>query len=159
MATALELAALGPASLLLTFRCTARCLRRGVVCNVCTGWQAACAQRLHTTVSALMPPPCSNYILFGLSVGTVSLIAERLKHKDVAAASHALSVSLFLAAASGERGRGQQGGAACLCLPAHLCKYPARLPVQLTHPHLRLLPPQAWSWACCSCRRGRSCCA
>ena len=62
MSDALQLAALGPASLLLTF---------------------------------------SNYILFGLSVGTVSLIATALKAKDTEAASRALSSSLFLAACGG----------------------------------------------------------
>jgi Na+-driven multidrug efflux pump len=62
MSDAVQLAALGPSSLLLTF---------------------------------------SNYILFGLSVGTVSLIAERLKDQDVAAAAQALSSSLFLAATGG----------------------------------------------------------
>ncbi|KAI7844559.1 hypothetical protein COHA_001917 [Chlorella ohadii] len=62
MASSLELAALGPASLLLTF---------------------------------------SNYILFALSVGTVSLIAERLKQQDTEAAGRTLSGSLFLAAMGG----------------------------------------------------------
>lgn len=63
MATAVELAALGPASLLLTF---------------------------------------ASYIFFGLSIGTVSLVAERLKVDDTPGASHALSTSLFLGAAAGE---------------------------------------------------------
>jgi Na+-driven multidrug efflux pump len=62
MSNAVQLAALGPSSLLLMF---------------------------------------SNYILFGLSVGTVSLVAEALKDKDTAAASTALSSSLFLAATGG----------------------------------------------------------
>lgn len=62
MADALQLAALGPASLLLTF---------------------------------------SNYILMSLSVGTVSLVAERLQRNDARAAATALSSSLALAAAGG----------------------------------------------------------
>lgn len=62
MADALQLAALGPASLLLTF---------------------------------------SNYVLMSLSVGTVSLVAERLQRHDTAAAATALSSSLALAAAGG----------------------------------------------------------
>ncbi|PSC76204.1 armadillo repeat-containing 8-like isoform B [Micractinium conductrix] len=62
MSDELQLAALGPASLLLTF---------------------------------------SNYILFGLSVGTVSLVAERLQRRDLPAASVALASSLFLAAVGG----------------------------------------------------------
>lgn len=62
MASAPELAALGPSSLLLTF---------------------------------------ASYILFGLSIGTVSLLSERLKARDEAGAARTLSTSLFLAAASG----------------------------------------------------------
>lgn len=50
--------------------------------------------------------PCSlltfcNYVLFGLSIGTVSLIAERLKVQDREGAAHALSTSLFLGAVGG----------------------------------------------------------
>lgn len=62
MSDAVQLAALGPASLLLSF---------------------------------------SNYILYGLSVGTVSLIVTALKAKDAEGASRALSSSLFLAACGG----------------------------------------------------------
>lgn len=69
MASVLELAALGPSSLLLTF---------------------------------------CNYVLFGLSVGTVSLVAERLKAQDREGAAHALSASLFLGALGG-------GCACCSC--------------------------------------------
>lgn len=91
MADALQLAALGPSSLLLTF---------------------------------------SNYILFGLSVGTVSLIAERLKDRDVPSAAIALSSSLFLAAA---------GGA---CMGAvFLCWGPQLL--RMTGAEAAVLPPAA----------------
>lgn len=60
---------------------------------------------------------CSNYILFALSVGTVSLIAERLKQQDTEGAGRRLSGSLFLAAMGGEGGWGGLGALLVRVLP------------------------------------------
>lgn len=108
MASALELAALGPASLLLTFRCVWRwllptCCHQQACLAVCPSGMACQLATAHTPAwSPSTTPPCSNYILFALSVGTVSLIAERLKQQDTEGAGRTLSGSLFLAAMGGE---------------------------------------------------------